>query len=122
MKIPANLKYATSHEWVKIEDGTAFVGITDFAQTQLGDVTYVGLPAVGSKLSKGQEMGTVESIKAASELYSPVSGEVIAVNAELESAPEHINTSPYEKGWMIKVKLSGVPEGLLSADEYQKLL
>ena len=116
--IPSDLKYAKTHEWAKIEGDSATVGITHFAQEQLGDLTYVDLPKVGASVSAGAEMGSVESVKAASELYSPVSGTVTEVNAALDSAPEAINQEPYGAGWMIKVKLSATPEGLLDAAAY----
>ena len=119
--IPNELKYAKSHEWAKIEGDTATVGITHFAQEQLGDLTYVELPKVGASVTAGAEMGSVESVKAASELYSPVSGTVTEVNAALEGAPEAVNQDPYTAGWMIKVKLSGAPEGLLDATAYAQV-
>jgi glycine cleavage system H protein len=119
MNIPADLKYVDTHEWVKIEDDVATVGITDFAQDQLGDVTFVELPGVGENLAAGRGMGSVESVKAASDLYSPVSGKVIEVNGALESTPELVNSDPYGKGWMLKIRLSGNADKLLSADEYQ---
>ena len=118
---PTDLKYAKSHEWAKIEGDTATIGITHFAQEQLGDLTYVDLPKVGASLTAGAEMGSVESVKAASELYSPVSGTVTEVNAALEATPEVINQDPYSAGWMLKVKLSGQPEGLLDADAYAQV-
>ncbi|MEW5774716.1 MAG: glycine cleavage system protein GcvH [Thermodesulfobacteriota bacterium] len=120
--IPKDLLYSRSHEWTRVENGAAVVGITHFAQEQLGDLTYVELPEAGTTVSAGQEMGSVESVKAASELYSPVSGEVLEANAELASAPELINQDPYGAGWMIKVKLSAEPEGLLSAGEYEEMV
>ncbi len=116
--IPNELKYAKSHEWAKIEGDVATVGITHFAQEQLGDLTYVETPKVGATVAAGAEMGSVESVKAASELYSPVSGTVTEVNAALEGAPEAVNQDPYGAGWMIKVKLSSAPEGLLDATAY----
>ena len=119
--IPNELKYAKSHEWAKIEGDVATVGITHFAQEQLGDLTYVELPKVGATVTAGAEMGSVESVKAASELYSPVSGTVTEVNAALEGAPEAVNQDPYTAGWMIKVKLSGAPEGLLDATAYAQV-
>jgi glycine cleavage system H protein len=117
--IPADLKYTKTHEWTKIEGETAVVGITDFAQEQLGDITFVDLPAVGSTVEAGKEMGSIESVKAASDLYSPVSGEVAEVNAELENAPELVNQEPYGRGWLIKVKLAVAPADLLSAAQYE---
>lgn len=120
--IPADLLYSESHEWAKIEGDIATVGITHFAQEQLGDLTFVDLPRVGDTLAVGAEMGTVESVKAASELYSPVAGEVVEVNSALESSPELINKEPYAAGWMIKVRLSEKPGGLLDAAGYQKFV
>lgn len=120
--IPKDLLYSRSHEWARIENGVAVVGITHFAQDQLGDLTYVELPEAGASVAAGAEMGSVESVKAASELYSPVSGEVAEVNAELAASPELINQEPYGAGWMLKVKLASDPEGLLSAAEYEELV
>lgn len=119
--IPKELLYTKSHEWARIEGGEAVIGITHFAQEQLGDLTFVELPAVGDTVQAGAEMGSVESVKAASELYAPVSGEVVAVNEELASAPELVNQDPYGKGWMIRVKLAGKPQGLIGADEYAQV-
>ena len=116
-----DLLYTNTHEWVRVEDEIAVIGITDFAQEQLGDITYVELPAVGDVLEAGQEMGSVESVKAASELYCPVSGEVIEVNDELEGAPEKVNSDPFGEGWMLRVKLSAEPVGLLSPEEYEEI-
>ena len=120
--IPANLLYTKSHEWTKIDGDTATVGITQFAQEQLGDLTFVDLPKAGDQVTAGAEMGSVESVKAASELYSPVTGEVVAVNEDLASAPEKINQDPYGAGWMIKVKLSAQPQGLLDAAAYEQVV
>jgi glycine cleavage system H protein len=120
--IPANLLYTKSHEWTKIHGDTAPVGITQFAQEQLGDLTFVDLPKAGDQVTAGAEMGSVESVKAASELYSPVTGEVVAVNEDLASAPEKINQDPYGAGWMIQVKLSAQPQGLLDAAAYEEVV
>lgn len=122
--LPANLRYAESHEWVlDNKDGTVTVGITDHAQQALGDVVFVELPEVGTALSKGQEFGVIESVKAASDLYSPVAGEVIEVNDALEDAPETVNEAPYEGGWIMKVRLDdNALDGLLEADAYQATL
>ncbi|WP_243367717.1 glycine cleavage system protein GcvH [Fundidesulfovibrio soli] len=117
---PTDLLYTPSHEWAKIEGDTATVGITSFAQEQLGDITFVDLPAVGATVTQGKEFGSIESVKAASELYSPVSGEVVEVNADLDGAPELVNQEPFAGGWMIKVKLSAKPEGLLDAAAYEE--
>jgi glycine cleavage system H protein len=119
---PSNLKYAATHEWARDEgDGTVTVGISDHAQESLGDVVYVEQPEVGSTVTGGEEAGVVESVKAASDIYSPVSGEVIAVNELLEEAPETINGSPYDDGWFFKVKMSDPSEleGLLDAAAYE---
>ena len=123
--VPADLRYAKSHEWVqKKDDGTATVGITDYAQNSLGDITYVQLPKVGASLKAGEAFGVVESVKAASDLYSPVSGSVIEVNSRLDSAPETVNTAPYMDGWMLRVKLSNPSEAssLMDAEAYGKTL
>lgn len=122
MSVKADLQYASSHEWVRVEGAEAVIGITDFAQEQLGDLTFVELPKVGDALSPGKEMGAVESVKAASDLYSPVAGEVVAVNEELENAPEMVNQDPYGKGWMIRVRLDAAPSGLLDAAAYEALI
>jgi glycine cleavage system H protein len=123
--VPTNLRYAKSHEWVKIEsDGTATVGITDYAQSALGDITYVQLPKVGAVLKVGETFGVVESVKAASDLYAPIAGAVVAVNAALDSAPESLNTSPYEGAWIMKILPANATDlgALLDADAYEKLL
>ncbi|EGJ52037.1 glycine cleavage system protein GcvH [Desulfocurvibacter africanus] len=119
--IPKELLYSQSHEWARIEGGEAVVGITHFAQEQLGDLTFVELPAVGASVEAGKEMGSVESVKAASELYAPVSGKVVAVNEELAASPELVNQDPYGKGWMIRIELSSQPQGLLDADAYAQV-
>ncbi len=123
--IPGELKYASSHEWVRVEaDGTAYVGITDHAQAALGDLVFVELPDVEATLAAAEEAGVVESVKAASDIYSPVSGEIIAVNEALEDAPELINSDPYGDGWIFRIRLSDTEEleDLLSADEYEEQL
>ncbi len=122
MSVKPDLLYASSHEWARIEGGEAVVGITFFAQEQLGDLTFVDLPNVGKVFVAGQEMGAVESVKAASEIYCPVAGEVIAINEALNDAPEKINESPYDAGWLIRVKLAAEPTGLLDAAAYEKLI
>jgi glycine cleavage system H protein len=123
--VPTELRYAKSHEWLKLEsDGTATVGITDYAQSSLGDITFVQLPKVGSVLKAGDTFGVVESVKAASDLYAPAAGTVLAVNSELDSAPETVNRAPYESGWMLKLKLSDASavSALHDAAAYTKLL
>ena len=118
MSNPADLLYRKSHEWVRVEGDEAVIGITHFAQEALGDITYVDLPSVGDALTAGEEFGSIESVKAASELYAPVSGEVVGVNEALADAPELVNTAPFADGWMLRVKLDGAPEGLLDAAAY----
>jgi glycine cleavage system H protein len=123
--VPSDLRYAKSHEWLKSAgDGTATVGITDYAQNSLGDITYVQVPKVGTVLTAGQVFGVVESVKAASDLYAPVAGEVIAVNAVLDAAPETVNSAPYEGGWMMKIKLVDPASvgALLDAAAYEKVI
>lgn len=123
--VPADFRYAKSHEWLKLEsDGTATVGITDYAQNSLGDITYVQLPKVGAALRAGEVFGVVESVKAASDLYAPASGTVVAVNPALTNAPETVNSAPFEGGWMLKLKLDRPAEAaaLLDADGYSRLL
>lgn len=122
MSAKPDLLYAPTHEWARLEGSEAVVGITDFAQDALGDITFVELPAVGDQLEAGKEMGSVESVKAASDLYSPVSGEVVAVNEALENAPEKINQSPFDEGWMVRVRLSAQPQGLLDAKGYAEVV
>lgn len=122
MSVQPDLLYMPSHEWVRIEGEEAVIGITDFAQDSLGDITFVELPQTGDTLSAGKEMGSVESVKAASDIYSPVDGEVIAVNEALESNPEKINESPYGDGWMLRVRLASKPTGLLDAKAYEEVI
>ncbi|MDP2138374.1 MAG: glycine cleavage system protein GcvH [Candidatus Didemnitutus sp.] len=122
--IPSDLKYAKSHEWLKVAgDGTATIGISDYAQNSLGDITFVQVPKVGSALKAGEAFGVVESVKAASDVYAPVSGTVLEVNQALDANPEILNQSPYESGWMLKVKLANPAEadGLLTAADYAKV-
>ena len=120
--IPEDMLYAKSHEWVLIEDDVATVGITQFAQEQLGDLTFVEMPEVGDTFEAGSEMGSVESVKAASEIYAPVSGEIIEINEELEDAPEKVNEEPFGAGWIVKFRIKGEPEGLLDAAGYAALV
>lgn len=121
---PENLKYSKEHEWVKVEGKTATVGVTHFAQDQLGDVVYVELPPVGKEFQAGGEFGVVESVKSVSSVYSPVAGKVIEANGELNSKPQLVNESPYDKAWMIKLEVSdpSALENLLSAADYKSLL
>lgn len=119
MARPENLLYSKTHEWVRVEGEMATVGITDYAQEQLGDVVMVDLPPVGKQVNAGQEMGTVESVKAVSEVFSPVSGEVVEVNGELEAHPELVNQDPFGAGWLVKLKVSQVPADLMHAQAYE---
>ena len=122
--LPEDLRYSESHEWTKADGDNLKVGISDYAQDQLGDIVFVELPEVGDTLDKGAEFGTVESVKAVSELYMPIGGEIVAVNASLEESPELINNTPYTDGWMIEVKLADNAElnGLMSRDDYVEFL
>ncbi|EIA4803795.1 glycine cleavage system protein GcvH [Staphylococcus pseudintermedius] len=124
MAVPSGLKYSKEHEWVKVEGNTAIIGITDFAQSELGDIVFVELPEVEDELTEGETFGSVESVKTVSELYSPVSGKVFAVNENLEDAPEAVNESPYEEAWMVKVELKDESEldALLDAAGYEKMI
>ncbi len=123
MEFPEELKYTEEHEWVLVEDDIVTVGITDFAQDALGDVVFVELPEVGTQVEAGKPFGVVESVKAVSDIYAPVTGEVVEVNEELPDTPELVNTSPYEDGWMVKIRLSDPAEldNLLEADAYEAL-
>ena len=118
MSDPKDLQYAKSHEWVRVEGDIATVGITAHAQNALGDITYAECPQVDDSVEAGKECGSIESVKAASDIFSPVSGTVTEVNGELEDAPETVNGDPYGAGWLFKVKLSAPVEGLLDADAY----
>ena len=118
MNIPQDLQYLKTHEWVRVDDDVATIGISDFAQDQLGDVVYVELPKVGRVVSSGETVAVVESVKTASDIYSPVSGEVLEVNSALENAPEQLNESAYESGWLFKVRLSSLSGELLDAAGY----
>ena len=124
MNIPAELKYTNDHEWVKVNGDEALVGITDFAQSELGDIVFVDIQTEGETLKKGETFGTIEAVKTVADAFMPVSGEVIEVNGELEGAPETVNNDPYGKGWMIKIKISDPAEisELLSAEQYKALV
>lgn len=124
MEFPDNLKYTKEHEWVKVEGNIATVGITDFAQRELGDIVYVEIETLDSDLDKDEVFGTVEAVKTVSDLYMPVSGKVTAVNEDLEATPEDVNESPYDKGWMIKIELSDASEldDLLDSAAYKELV
>lgn len=123
-EVPAELKFMTSHEWVLVEDGVATVGVSDHAQELLGDLVYVELPETGTTVSAGDSVGVIESVKAASDTYAPISGEIIEVNSELEDSPEHINNDPYGDGWMYKMSVEdeGELENLLDAEAYSEAI
>jgi len=123
MNFPSELKYTKDHEWVRIEGDIATVGVTDFAQKELGDIVYVEVETIGETLEAGEVFGTVEAVKTVSDLFMPVAGEILEVNPELESSPELVNESAYEQGWMVKVKLSGgIPTDLMDAASYKALI
>ena len=124
MTIPEDSRYAKSHEYVHVEAGIGTIGITDYAQKELGDVVFVELPQVGSQLEAGDELGSIESVKAVSELFAPVSGEVVEINEALAEKPELVNTDPYGDGWMIKIRMSDPTEldDLMSAEEYDEYI
>ena len=124
MNFPSNLKYTKDHEWIKVEGGVGTVGITEYAQGELGDVVFVELPAVGTTLTQGKAFGTIEAVKAVSDLYAPLSGTVTEVNKKVQDTPEVVNKEPYGDGWMIKVKLTKADEAssLLDVEAYKKLV
>jgi|TARA_B110000967_G_C18757136_1_gene495922 glycine cleavage system H protein len=124
MSVPKNLKYTNDHEWVKIEDGIATIGITHFAQGELGDIVYVEVDTIGESLGKEEVFGSVEAVKTVSDLFMPISGEIIEFNESLESNPEKVNENPYENGWMIKIKASNISEldDLLSPEDYENTI
>jgi glycine cleavage system H protein len=124
MNVPANLKYTKDHEWVKIEGNTAIIGVTDFAQGELGDIVYIEIETQGETLAQEEVFGSIEAVKTVSDLFMPLSGEIIAFNEDLEANPEVVNTDPYGDGWMIKVTFSDASEidNLLSASEYEALI
>ncbi len=124
MDFPAELKYTEEHEWVLVENDVATIGVTDFAQEQLGDIVFVELPEVGDTVEVGDSFGVVESVKAVSDVYAPVGGEVVEVNEELPDEPEALNNSPYDAGWMIKVKLANPAalDGLMDVTAYQEFV
>lgn len=124
MNLPTDLKYSKEHEWVRVEGNKAYIGISDFAQSELGDIVFVELPSVGDEIAENATFGSVESVKTVSELYSPVSGKVVEVNNELEDAPELVNESPYEKAWMIAIELAepSQVDQLMTAEQYESFI
>ena len=124
MNFPSELKYTKDHEWVRLEGNVAYVGITDFAQRELGDIVYVDINTIGKDVAQAEVFGTVEAVKTVSDLYMPIAGEVVEMNTELDSNPELVNSDPYGKGWMVKVNVSNASDydTLLSAADYQALV
>jgi len=123
MNFPVELKYTKDHEWVKIDGEIATIGVTDFAQKELGDIVYVEVETLGETLEAGEVFGTVEAVKTVSDLFMPVTGEILELNDELESSPELVNDAPYTEGWMVKVKFTGpLPADLLDAEAYKELI
>ncbi|MFQ5636929.1 MAG: glycine cleavage system protein GcvH [bacterium] len=119
MNLPEELYYTSEHEWVRLDGDKATIGITDYAQSELGDIVFVELPAVGEMTTQGEPFGTIEAVKAVSDLFAPLTGEVVAINTKLEESPELVNSEPYGEGWLIKLKVvDAKAEGLLSAEEY----
>ncbi len=124
MNIPANLKYTKDHEWLRAEGDTGYIGITDFAQGELGDIVFIEIETLGESLKKEEVFGTIEAVKTVSDMFMPVSGEVLEVNPALEETPDVVNKDPYGKGWMIKIKIGDAAEinSLLTPDQYKALL
>lgn len=124
MNFPDDLKYTSEHEWIRVEGNIGIVGITDFAQNELGDIVYVDIPVLGKTIAQNEVFGSIETVKVVSDLFSPVSGKVIEINSAINDAPEKINQSPYTDGWLIKIEISSPEElnNLLSSQEYQKLI
>ncbi len=124
MEFPANLKYTKDHEWIRVEGETGIVGITDYAQGELGDVVFVELPSVGTKLQQGKQFGTIEAVKTVSDIFAPVSGEIAEINPSLKDSPELVNKEPYAGGWMVKIRIGNKSEldALLDAKKYQEMV
>ncbi|MDN4492937.1 glycine cleavage system protein GcvH [Ureibacillus aquaedulcis] len=124
MSTPKDLRYSKEHEWVKVEDGKVRIGITHFAQSELGDIVFVELPQVGDEIQLNQPFGSVESVKTVSELYAPISGKVVEINSELEDSPEFVNESPYEQAWMVVIEPTDLSEveALLTPEQYDELI
>jgi glycine cleavage system H protein len=124
MNFPNNLKYTAEHEWIRIEGQYGWIGITDYAQSELGDVVFVEIPAVGTKVEKGKSFGTIEAVKAVSDLFAPVAGEIAEVNAEVKDHPEIVNKDPYGNGWMVKIAITDLAQvsALLNVQAYKSLI
>lgn len=124
MNIPANLKFTEDHEWLKVEGNEAYIGVSDFAQHELGDIVFIEVDTVGETIEKEESFGTIEAVKTVSDLFMPVTGEIIEFNAKLESNPELVNKDPYGEGWIVKIKMTDPAQAneLLSADDYKKII
>jgi len=122
MKIPEDLKYTKEHEWIKINGSTAVVGITDYAQSELGDIIYVDVTVTGESLEAGTGFGTIEAVKTVSDLFMPVGGKIIEFNSSVNDNPAIVNQDPYGDGWLVKIEITGTTDGLLDAEEYKKLI
>jgi glycine cleavage system H protein len=124
MEFPNNLRYSKDHEWIRVEANTGVVGITDYAQGELGDVVFVELPAIGTKLQQGKQFGTIEAVKTVSDIFAPVSGEIVEINPALKDSPEIVNKEPYAGGWLVKIKIEDRAElvNLLDAAKYQEMI
>lgn len=124
MNVPENLKYTKDHEWIRVEGGEAFIGVTDFAQGELGDIVFIEVETEGEELDKEEVFGTIEAVKTVSDMFMPIGGEVLEFNEKLEDAPDLVNTDPYGEGWIIKIKIADASEleDLLTAEQYQELL
>jgi len=124
MNVPSNLKYTKEHEWIKVEGNTAFVGITDYAQSELGEIVFVEVETIGETLDEGEVFGTVEAVKTVSDLYLPIAGTILEFNVDLEDKPEMVNDDPYGNGWMVKIEVTDLSQidSLLSATEYEALI
>jgi glycine cleavage system H protein len=124
MNFPENVKYTADHEWIRIEGKSGWIGITDYAQSELGDVVYIEIPAVGTKIEKGKSFGTIEAVKAVSDLFAPVAGEIVEVNAEVKDHPEIVNKDPYGTGWMVKISITDPSQvnSLLDVHAYKSLI
>ncbi len=124
MNLPADLKYSKDHEWIKVEGDVAIIGITDYAQSELGDIVFVEVPTVGETLSQGDTLGTIEAVKTVADVYMPLDGEVLEMNPDLDATPELINQDPYGKGWIAKIKITDPSqlENLLTVDQYKELI
>ena len=124
MKVPENLKYTKDHEWLRVEGNTGYIGVTDFAQGELGDIVFIEIETLGETLKKEEVFGTIEAVKTVSDMFMPVSGEILEINPELENSPDLVNKDPYGKGWMVKIQISDSSElkELLTAEKYKELL